>query len=97
MGIAIGNKRDYNEAIKCPIKGIDKCENFMYNVEQQNICSAYWGGYIMTDNEKELLNIINSHDDPAQALEIAIQTISAYLEQHESYQESSAVRFQALA
>lgn len=51
----------------------------------------------MTDNEKELLNIINSHDDPAQALEIAIQTISAYLEQHESYQESSAVRFQALA
>lgn len=51
----------------------------------------------MTDNEKELLNIINSHDDPAQALEIAIRTISAYLEQHESYQEPSVVRSQALA
>lgn len=51
----------------------------------------------MTDNEKELLNIINSHDDPKLALEIAIQTISIYLEQHESYQEPSVVRSQALA
>ena len=57
----------------------------------------YWGGYIMTDNEKELLNIINSHDDPKLALEIAIQTISIYLEQRESNREPSVVRSQALA
>lgn len=51
----------------------------------------------MTDYEKELLYIIHTHDDPEQALGIAIQTISAYLEQHESYREPSAVYSQALA
>lgn len=51
----------------------------------------------MTDYEKELLYIIQSHDNPEQALEIAIQTISAFLEQHEPYQEPSAVHSQALA
>lgn len=40
----------------------------------------------MTDYERELLYIIQSHDNPEQALKIAIETISAYLEQHEQYQ-----------
>lgn len=39
----------------------------------------------MTEYEKELLLMIQSHENPEQALEIAIQTISAYLKQHESY------------
>lgn len=51
----------------------------------------------MTDYERELLYIIQSNDNPEQALKIAIETISAYLEQHEPYQEPSAVRSQALA
>lgn len=51
----------------------------------------------MTDHEKELLYIIRTHDDPEQALEIAIQTISSYLEQLEPYQEPFAVYSLALA
>ena len=39
----------------------------------------------MTEYEKELLYIIQSHDNPEQALAIAIQTITAYLERPEPY------------
>ena len=45
----------------------------------------------MTNNEKELLNIIRQHSNPEQALEIAINTILDFLKQHESYQEPSVV------
>ena len=51
----------------------------------------------MTDHEKELLYIIRTHDNPEQALEIAMQTIIAFLEQHEPSQEPSFVCFPALA
>ena len=40
----------------------------------------------MTNNEKELLNIIHQHSNPEQAIEIAIKTIVEFLEQHGSYQ-----------
>lgn len=51
-----------------------------------NICSVVsWGGHLMTDYEKELLYIIQSHDNPEQALEIAVQTIIAYLERPEPF------------
>ena len=43
----------------------------------------------MTNNEKELLNIIHQHSNPEKAIEIAIKTILDFLEQHESYQEPS--------
>lgn len=45
----------------------------------------------MTNNEKELLNIIHQHSNPEKALEIAINTILDFLQQHGSYQEPSAV------
>lgn len=48
----------------------------------------------MTNNEKELLNIIHQHANPEQAVEIAIRTILGFLEQHGSSQEPSAVCFQ---
>lgn len=51
----------------------------------------------MTDYEKELLYIIQNHDDPEQALEIATRTIIAFLEQHEPFQEPSFVYSPALA
>ena len=40
----------------------------------------------MTENEQELLYIIRNHDDPEQALEVALKTILSYLEQHEPSQ-----------
>lgn len=41
----------------------------------------------MTSNEKELIHIIREHDDPEHAVEIAIKTILAFLEQDGSSQE----------
>ena len=45
----------------------------------------------MTENEQELLYIIRSHDDPALALQIAMETIISFLEQPESYREQALV------
>lgn len=56
-----------------------------------------WGGHHMTENEKELLNIIRTHDNPEQALEIATRIILSFVEPHESSQEQSAACQQALA
>lgn len=41
----------------------------------------------MTDREKELLTIVREHNDPEQALTIAIHTIVEFLKQDESSQE----------
>lgn len=43
----------------------------------------------MTDYEIELLNIIRTHDNPEQALEIALQIIIEFLKQSESCPEPS--------
>lgn len=51
----------------------------------------------MTENEKELLRIIRTHDNPEQALEIATKIILSFVKPHESYQEQSAACQQALA
>lgn len=51
----------------------------------------YIGGYCMTDNERELLHIIHHHDNPEQALEIALKIIIEFLEQDESSQEPPVV------
>lgn len=40
----------------------------------------------MTKNEIELLNLIRESDDPTLALNVAIQIIIKYLEQHESFE-----------
>ena len=45
----------------------------------------------MTNNEKELLNIIHQHSNPEKAIEIATKTIVEFLEQHGSYQERAVV------
>ena len=45
----------------------------------------------MTNNEKELINIIREHDNPEQAVEIAIQLIIDFLEKHEEPQYTSSV------
>lgn len=51
----------------------------------------------MTENEKELLYIIRTHDDPQQALEIATRIILSFVEQHESSQAQSVAYQQELA
>ena len=40
----------------------------------------------MKDNEKELLDIIREHDDPATAIEVAIKVILGFLKQDEASQ-----------
>ena len=51
----------------------------------------------MTENEKELLHIIRTHNDPEQALEIATRIILSFVEQSESSQEPPPAFLQALA
>ena len=45
----------------------------------------------MSNNEKELLNIIRNHDNPEQAVEIAIKLMFDFLEKHEEPQDTSFV------
>ena len=43
----------------------------------------------MSNNEKELLQIIREHDNPEQALDIAIGLMFDFLEKHEEPQDTS--------
>ena len=45
----------------------------------------------MTDNERELLSIIRTHDDPDRAVEIAINLMIDFLAQHGVPQGTSSV------
>lgn len=51
----------------------------------------------MTDNEKELLNIIRSHDDPKRAIEIAIEIMLDFLKPHEEPPDTLSARLQESA
>ena len=44
----------------------------------------------MTNNEKELINMIRENDNPGQALMTATLIILGFLKQHESSEEQSA-------
>lgn len=43
----------------------------------------------MTDKEIRLINMINEHENPSQALKIAVETILSYLEQQKSSVEQA--------
>lgn len=45
----------------------------------------------MTDNEKELIDIIRHSDNPEGAIGVAVEIILAFLKLHESSQEQSSV------
>lgn len=51
----------------------------------------------MTDNEKELINIIRENDNPERALMAAAVIILGFLKQHGSSQESSVADLQVLS
>ena len=51
----------------------------------------------MTDNEKELINMIRENDNPAQALMTAAVIVLGYLKQHESFVTQVSVGLQELA
>lgn len=51
----------------------------------------------MTDNEKDLINIIRENDNPQAALATAVETILLYLKRHESSQEQAAADLRELA
>ena len=50
----------------------------------------------MTENELKLLSMIREHNNPEQALIIAIETIISYLKQFESFEEPSVAVAQVL-
>ena len=41
----------------------------------------------MTENERELINLIRENDYPEKALTTAVETILLYLKQHVSFEE----------
>ena len=45
----------------------------------------------MSENEKELFNIIHAHDNPEEAIEIAIKLMFDFSARHEAPQDTSAV------
>lgn len=51
----------------------------------------------MTDNEKELINMIRETDTPAQALMTAAVIVLGYLKQHESSVKQESADLQELA
>ena len=51
----------------------------------------------MTDNEKELINMIRETDNPGQALMTAAVIVLGYLKQHESSVTQGSVALQELA
>jgi hypothetical protein len=51
----------------------------------------------MTNNEKELIDIIRENDNPEQALMTATAIILDYLKQLGSFEEQAAADLQALA
>jgi len=51
----------------------------------------------MTDNEKELINIIRENDNPQAALAVAVETILLYLKRHGSSQEQAVADLRELA
>ena len=51
----------------------------------------------MTDNEKELINMIRETDSPGQALMTAAVIVLGYLKQHESSVTQGSVVLQELA
>lgn len=55
------------------------------------------GFAIMTDNEKELIDIIRENDNPSQALMTAAVIVLGYLKQHGSSEVQAAVAPQAHA
>lgn len=51
----------------------------------------------MTEREIRLVNLVNEHDNPEQAIMVAIQVICDYLKQSQSFVEPSPVDLQELA
>ena len=58
---------------------------------------ALQGGTTMTDNEKELINMIRDTDNPGQALMTAAVIVLGYLRQHESSVTQESADLQGLA
>lgn len=62
----------------------------------QNICLLYEGGTQMSHIHTELLKLVNENDNPEQAMLVAIEVITSFLEQCESYQAPSVDFLQEL-
>ena len=77
----------YNFLIKQMSKNVDISDNINYdgNRNTRSHCDKR-GIKIMTDHEKELVNMIRENDNPEQALMTVAVIILNYLTQHESFE-----------
>ena len=55
------------------------------------------GVVIMTDNERKLINLIRENDDPEQAIIMAVNIITSFLEQEKSFGVQAPAYLQGLA
>lgn len=56
-----------------------------------------WGDWEMTNNEKELLNIIHQHSNPEKAVKIAMDIMIDFLEKYEGLQDTSSELLQEVS
>jgi hypothetical protein len=75
----------------CRIKLTDIQKNNTIKSEHLFVLDIERGNKIMTDHEKELIQLIRENDNPEKALMTATVIILDFLRQHESSEEPSAV------
>ena len=56
-----------------------------YAAIDRTLCHGERGHEVMTENEMKLIKIVREHNQPIQALMVAIHIIVSYLRQHGSY------------
>lgn len=79
-------------------KDVDISVNLNYDGNRGTyIRIAIRGNKTMTDNEKELINMIRETDNPIQALMTAAVIVLGYLKQHESSVAQAPADLQGLA
>ena len=75
-------------------KNVDNSEKLKYDgiIRTYIRIVTMKGEMIMTDNEKELIQIIRENDNPKQAIEIAIHLMIDFLAKREVPQDTSSAR-----
>jgi hypothetical protein len=99
LGIDYFLKSVYNLFTKFVEKPIDKLNICVIEYKNRtNVLNlSLKGDDRMSDNERELLNIIRTHDDPERALDIAIELLIGFLDGREAPQCTSLAHPRATA
>ena len=99
LGVAFRFQPRYNLPIKQMSKYVDISENLNYDEIRTHVRITYYEGgiTIMTENEKELINMIRENDNPTTALMTAAVIVLGFLKQHESSVIQASADLRALS